>query len=252
MSLGRRVLAWKRVVAAVGGVRRWARVALPGAWAPPTRRRLLGRCPLRFPRALPEAPRPARVLEAAPGMGGREWPRLLLLCIIVTQTISCLEIWEKGKKIQSGGIGAAPIQRAAVRRGRGWAASCYLLPSSPGECQEREPGERNSVCCSATLWDREGRKGAHTRHPAVGQGLRPQGQSGYSSLDAHSLASSFLCKTAAELSFRRRAIGIRCAPFFIRNQVEFSILSREVGKEGVSLATLSKTTGGWGPLWVGV
>lgn len=94
---------WKRVVAAVGGVRRWARVALPGAWAPPTRRRLLGRCPLRFPRALPEAPRPARVLEAAPGMGGREWPRLLLLCIIVTQTISCfLQAPESAKSASQG------------------------------------------------------------------------------------------------------------------------------------------------------
>lgn len=37
----------------------------------------------------------AREQEAAPGMGGRSWPPRPLLCIIVTQAISCLEVWEK-------------------------------------------------------------------------------------------------------------------------------------------------------------
>lgn len=37
----------------------------------------------------------AREREAAPGMGGRSWPPRPLLCIIVTQAISCLEVGEK-------------------------------------------------------------------------------------------------------------------------------------------------------------
>lgn len=104
---GRRVLAWRRVAAAVGRVGGRAKAALTGAWEPPTRRRLLGRCSLRSPRASPAAPRGAGVLEAAQRMGGREWPRPLLLCIIVTQAISCLEVWEKEKKKSRVGAGGS-------------------------------------------------------------------------------------------------------------------------------------------------
>lgn len=63
-----------------------------------TRRRRWHRCPLRSPRGSLAAPGRAGVQEAAPRMGVHEWPRRPLLCIIVTQAISCLEVWEKGEK----------------------------------------------------------------------------------------------------------------------------------------------------------
>lgn len=144
---GRRVLAWRRVAAAVGGVGVRAKAALTGAWEPPTRRRLLGRCSLRSPRASPAAPRGAGVLEAAQRMGGRECPRPLLLCLIVTQAISCLEVWEKEKKNPGWGQGdrgggepeSGGLEETRVGSG------CHLLTSSPRGCLAREPEEKCSL-----------------------------------------------------------------------------------------------------------
>ena len=170
LGTGRTVLAWRRVAAAVGGVGGRAKAALTGAWEPPTRRRLRGRCPLRSPCASPAAPRGAGVLEAAQGVGGREWPRPLLLCIIVTQAISCLEVWEKGKKKNPGwgqgyrGCGepeSGGLEGTRVGSGR------HLLPSSPRGCLAREPAEKCSLLQRyfGVLGRTEG--GSHTP-PSVG------------------------------------------------------------------------------------
>lgn len=86
------VLAWRRVAAAVGGVGRRLRVALVRTWA---RSHAAPAAGLLSP--APCACRWCRLArgqeqEAAPGMGGRKWPPRPLLCIIVTQAISCLEV----------------------------------------------------------------------------------------------------------------------------------------------------------------
>ncbi|CAI9158967.1 unnamed protein product [Rangifer tarandus platyrhynchus] len=67
---GKRVLACKLVAAEVGAVGVGLRVkaALAGAWAPPTRRRQLGRCLLRSPRVAGGAWR-SRTTGGGPGNG---------------------------------------------------------------------------------------------------------------------------------------------------------------------------------------
>lgn len=106
-------------------------------------------------------------------MGGCEWPRPPLPCVIVTQAISCLEVWEKEKKkIQGGGrgVGAAATGESGGPEGTRVAGGCRLSPSSPQGCQACERGERNAGSCSFTLGCLEGpRRGeVHARHPAVG------------------------------------------------------------------------------------
>lgn len=86
------VLACGRVASAVGRGGRGLRAAPVCA----------GARSLAAPAAGPLSPAPrarrwwrlarAREQEAAPGMGGRTWPPRPLLCIIVTQAISCLEV----------------------------------------------------------------------------------------------------------------------------------------------------------------
>lgn len=108
-------------------------------------------------------------------MGGCEWPRPPLPCIIVTQAISCLEVWEeKKKKIQGGGrgVGAAATGESGGPEGLRVARGCRLSPSSPQGCQACEPGgEKRSFL--QLYFGVSGRTEAewgevHTRHPAVG------------------------------------------------------------------------------------
>lgn len=106
-------------------------------------------------------------------MGGCEWPRPPLPCIIVTQAISCLEVWEKGKKkkkIQGGGRGVGRPERAAARRGLGWPEAVACLLRAPKGAKRASRG-RETQFLAALLWgiwkDRAGGE-VHTRHPAVG------------------------------------------------------------------------------------
>ena len=156
-------------------------------------------------------------------MGGCEWPRPPLPCIIVTQAISCLEVWEeKKKKIQGGGrgVGAAATGESGGPEGLRVARGCRLSPSSPQGCQACEPGQRNAVSCSFTLGYLEGprRSGGRFTHATQrwGRGYgRRDCLPGHSSPRAHRSGFFLLCKTTAELSSRPRASGIRCAIFFI-------------------------------------
>lgn len=62
-------------------------------------------------------------------MGGCEWPRPPLPCIIVTQAISCLEVWEKGKKKKSR-VGAGGLGDRRERRPGGDSGGQRLSPVS--------------------------------------------------------------------------------------------------------------------------
>lgn len=112
-------------------------------------------------------------------MGGCEWPRPPLPCIIVTQAISCLEVWEKGKKKKNPGWGQGgwATGESGGPEGTRVARGCRLSPSSPQGCQACEPGQRNAVSCSFTLGYLEGPsrgRGSHTP-PSGGVGATAAG-----------------------------------------------------------------------------
>lgn len=98
-------------------------------------------------------------------MGGREWPQRPLLCIIVTQPISCLEIWEKEKKKSK--VGAGANQKAASRRGRGVHSGCHLLPRDPAGARCASPRQKTQLIANLGVSGRTER-GPRPRHPAVG------------------------------------------------------------------------------------
>lgn len=137
------LLAWRWVAAAVGGVGRGVKAALgldalaAGPLSPALPARVSGG-------ALSEP----QVREAAPGMGGREWPQRPLLCIIVTQAISCLEVWEKEKKKNprwGQGSWAAASQKAASQRGRGCTEAVTCFHETPRVPGARAPARRRSL-----------------------------------------------------------------------------------------------------------
>lgn len=103
----------------------------------------------------------AAVREAAPGMGGREWPQRPLLCIIVTQAISCLEVWEKEKKKSNVGAGRVGPEGTGVRSG------CHLLPRDPEGARCASPGKETQLFATLGVSGRTDR-GPRPRHPAVG------------------------------------------------------------------------------------
>lgn len=144
----------------------------------------------------------AAVREAAPGMGGREWPQRPLLGIIVTQAISCLEVWEKEKKkIQGGGRGswAAASQKAASWRGRGVRSCCHLLPRDPEGARCASPGKETQLIANlGCLGGRIGGLALATQRWGRGCGRRGRLVTP-ASAPTDLPASSLLCKTA--LSF---------------------------------------------------
>lgn len=94
----------------------------------------------------------AGVRDAAQGMGGHDWPRSLLLCIIVDSSYFLFGGLGGKKYIYLGwgqGEWAAESQRAAARRGGGWAAAVTRFPETP-----RVPGApvwpRDEAYCSCT------------------------------------------------------------------------------------------------------
>lgn len=99
-------------------------------------------------------------------MGGREWPQRPLLCIIVTQAISCLEVWEKEKKKSK--VGAGELC-SGVPEGTGVHSGCHLLPRDPEGARCASPCKETQF--TATLGCREGRRGS-TQRWARGCGRR--------------------------------------------------------------------------------
>lgn len=178
------LLAWRWVAAEVGGVGRGVKAALGDAWTRSDAALAAGPLSPALPaRVSGGALSEPQVREAAPGMGGREWPQRPLLCIIVTQAISCLEVWEKGKKkkTQGGGRGVGQ-RRARKRRPGGDGGAQRLSPAStrPRGCQVREPRQGDTVYCNFGVSGRTERV-----HPVVGYGLRPQEPPGHSSQRVH-------------------------------------------------------------------
>lgn len=83
-------------------------------------------------------------------MGGREWPQRPLLGIIVTQAISCLEVWEKEKKKNprwgQGELGGGEPE-SGVLEGSGRAQLLSPASSRPRGCQMRQPGQGDAAYC---------------------------------------------------------------------------------------------------------
>lgn len=172
---GRRGLAWKLVAAEVRAVGVGLRVkaALAGAWAPPTRRRRLGRCPLRSPRVAGGA---WRSRSTGGGLGnGRVRVASAAAPVYYCDSSYFLFGGLGGKKkIQGGGrgVGAAATGESGGPEGLRVARGCRLPPLSPQGCQACEPGgEKRSFL--QLYFGVSGRTEAewgevHTRHPAVG------------------------------------------------------------------------------------
>ena len=145
---GRRVLACKLVAAEVGAVGVGLRVkaALAGAGAPPTRRRQLGRCPLRSPRVAGGAWR-SRSPGGGPGNGRvRVASAAAPVCYCDSSYFLFGGLGERKKKIQGGGrgVGAAATGESGGPEGPRVARGCRLCPSRPQGCQACEPGERKA------------------------------------------------------------------------------------------------------------
>ena len=113
----------------------------------------------------------AGVRDAAQGMGGHNWPRSPLLCIIVDSSYFLFGgLGERKKKnpVWRQGEWAVESQRAAADRGGGWAAAVTCFLETP-----RVPGVRvwgRSAAYCALLWGVVNDLGGRMRHPAVGQG----------------------------------------------------------------------------------
>lgn len=129
-------------------------------------------------------------------MGGREWPLRPLLCIIVT----LFPVWRfrrKKKKIQGGGSGEVGRRRARERSpggdgGRQWLS---LASSRPPRVPGARPrGKEMQLITSLRRLERLGQGSPHTRHPAVGQRLRPLGPPSHFSQRFQCLAFCLLCK----------------------------------------------------------
>lgn len=154
-------------------------------------------------------------------MGGCEWPRPPLPCIIVTQAISCLEVWEKGKKKKKSRVGAGGLGDRRERRPGGDSGGQRLSPVSfepPRVPSVRAGAEKRSFLQLYFGVSGRTEPGARFTHATQrwGRGYgRRDCLPGHSSPRAHWSGFFLLCKTTAELSSRPRASGIRCAAFFI-------------------------------------
>lgn len=156
------LLAWRWVAAEVGGVGRGVKAALGDAWTRSDAALAAGPLSPALPaRVSGGALSEPQVREAAPGMGGREWPQRPLLCIIVTQAISCLEVWEKEKKkkpkVGAGELGSGEPE-SGVPEGTGVHRGCHLLPRDPEGARCASPDKETQFI--ATLGCREGRRGS--------------------------------------------------------------------------------------------
>lgn len=134
-------------------------------------------------------------------MGGREWPQRPLLCIIVTQAISCLEVWEKEKKNPRWGQGelGSGEPESGVPEGSGVRSGCHLLPRDPEGARCASPGKGTQlIATSGCLGGRIGGLALATQRWGRGCGRRGRLVTP-ASAPTDLPASPLLCKTA--LSF---------------------------------------------------
>lgn len=114
-------------------------------------------------------------------MGGCEWPRPPLPCIIVTQAISCLEVWEKKKKNPGWGQRGWGGGDRRERRPGGASGGQRLSPASfePPRVPSLRAGGRETQFLAALLWgiwkDRGGVGGGSHTPPSGGVGATAAG-----------------------------------------------------------------------------
>lgn len=106
-------------------------------------------------------------------MGGCEWPPPPLPCAIVTQAISCLEVWEKGKKkfrVGAGALGRRRPERAEARRGLGWPEAVACVLRAPKGAKRASRGRERQVLAALLwgVWKGRGGGGGGSRTPPSG------------------------------------------------------------------------------------
>lgn len=172
----------------------------------------------------------AGVRDAAQGMGGHDWPRSPLLCIIVDSSYFLFG-GLGGKKIYIQGGGRGSGRRTARERLPGGEEG-GLRPSPaywrPRGCQVRQSGPRDEAYCSCTsgCWQRLGWGGSHGP-PSSGAGLWPQGPPGPQ--PGHPFPFPFPSLPNCHCAFFRARGKRDSMCCFIRSPVGFLIPSRGVG-----------------------
>lgn len=209
----------------------------------PPRRQLLGRCRLRSPRASLAAPRGIQSAGGCPG-NGRARVASATAPVYYCDSIYFLfgGLGERKKKNPRWGQGGVGRRRARERSRGGDGGGQWLSPASsraPRVPGERAQGKETQLITTLRRQERPGQGSPHTRHPAVGQRLRPLGPQPARPMPC------FLPSLQSRVEFfAPTASGMRCASFFICDQVGFLILSWGMRKEVGNSATLRNTTGG--------
>lgn len=119
------------------------------------------------------------------------------------------------------------------------AVTCFL--ETPENARAR--GKELPLITTLRRRERLGQGSPHTRHPAVGQRLRPLGPPSHFSQRVQCLAFCLLCKTVWSFLCTHGERNALCC--FICAQVGFLILSWGMSKEGGTFSSFKTPREGW-------